>query len=267
MLLLAEGALNADRFDRVLRPKRGGLEIDLSATTFVDPYGLVGICCLCAGARRSRVPVRVVPPVRRDVANYLARMGLAEALEELGLSITLAPVRARALPTVLLPLQHFDNERVLDELSQLLHSAVGSEPATDLVLEALWELGVNAVEHSHAVGFVAAQTYRRGCRGSRIELVVGDGGIGLRQSLQGRHFVLDDLEAIRMAQGYLVTSLADEGRGQGLAVTREETLTHGGEFMVRSGSGLERSSSGGLRRRETVPKISGTIIRVSLPCM
>lgn len=47
-------------------------------------------------------------------------------------------------------------------------------------------------------------------------MAVGDAGIGIRESLRARYGTMTDDQAIRQAVRWHVSSIADEGRGQGL---------------------------------------------------
>ncbi len=85
------------------------------------------------------------------------------------------------------------------------------------LFEAAGELGQNVVEHagSPVGGFIAAQRYKAGAPEERIVVAVGDAGVGIRESLRARYGDMPDGEAIRRAIQWNVSSVPDEGRGQG----------------------------------------------------
>ncbi len=273
MLIHADGPLNIDSFDRRISDRRpGSLVIDLDAASFVDMYALIGITTSAVRARAVGRSVSFIPPRRASVANYLARMGLPAALHDHGIASHLPDVRSNPLPESLVSLHGFRDDTGLTKLSNLLRCRLSSQPALMQHLEplvgALWELGTNVNEHAQSSGFAVAQVYNKAGRSKRVDLVIGDAGVGIRRSFldRGSHEPTDDIRAIDLALKYLVSSVDDEGRGQGLTTTVEEALACKGKAVIRTGSGCVVRRPRG-RRALDVPFLHGTTVLVSIPCV
>lgn len=138
--------------------------------------------------------------------------------------------------------------------------------------EGVWEMVANALEHSGVDAIVMGQVYRA-ARGTppdhddRVQLVIGDHGRGIRESFlaTGTHTPATDLEAIRLALQYLVTSVSDDpGRGQGLSTTMEQVIETQGRMVVRSGAARVSITDAG-RVEELVPFLPGVVVALSLP--
>jgi hypothetical protein len=154
-------------------------------------------------------------------------------------------------------------EQLRDQVSPQILDALG---------ESVWEMLANAQEHSGADGLVMAQIYtaKRGGEppdhDDKVQVVIGDTGRGIRASLSQSPDLdpADDAEAIEMALEYLVSSVLDPGRGQGLSTTHEQIAGLGGRMIVRSGGGKVDLTHGD-RLATEVPWLPGTIVGLSLP--
>lgn len=95
--LVARGTCGAPGFINHLRPRASPhlIHIDLSAMTFCEPIGLVGIAAFAERALRDDDRVVVTIPDDPNVANYLSRMRLGAVLAALGAEHAL-PVGPRA---------------------------------------------------------------------------------------------------------------------------------------------------------------------------
>lgn len=127
----------------------------------------------------------------------------------------------------------------------------------------------NALEHSGSEAVIMEQVYRDGeppDHDGRVQVVIGDAGRGIRASLiaGGRQHPSTDVAAIASALEYLVSSVEDPGRGQGLTTTLEEVTALDGDLLIRSGSGTVREGAKGQVTRK-VPHIDGTVVAMSLP--
>ncbi len=139
----------------------------------------------------------------------------------------------------------------------------------EATLEGLWELAANALEHSGSEAVIMGEVYRQGDlphHRNRVQVTIGDAGIGIRRSFldSGRHQPHDDLTAIELALEYLVTSVDDPGRGQGLFTAAEQVTALEGHLVARSGTARVTLSRDGTNR-ETVPLLAGTLVCMSLP--
>jgi hypothetical protein len=113
--------------------------------------------------------------------------------------------------------------------------------------------------------FIAAQRYKAGTPEERIVVAVGDAGIGIRESLRTRYGVMTDGQAIRRAVQWNVSSVADEGRGQGLPGVVDGVRGLGGTVWIRSGAASRMVTRGQVRTAE-VSRLQGTIVGARLPC-
>ncbi|MCA1694605.1 MAG: ATP-binding protein, partial [Actinobacteria bacterium] len=133
----------------------------------------------------------------------------------------------------------------------------------------LWELVANALEHSGAHALLMGQVYLDGERPDhhrRVQIAIGDAGRGIRASFleSGTRSPANDTEAIELALQYLVSSVADPGRGQGLTTTVEQATALEGHVVVRSGDARVTVDGSGSRSEQVQP-IDGTVVGVSLP--
>lgn len=80
----------------------------------------------------------------------------------------------------------------------------------------------------------------------------------------GSHAPGSDIEAINLALEYLVTSVADPGRGQGLSTTMDLVVETQGRMVVRSGTGRVTITEAG-RTNASVPFLPGVVVALSLP--
>lgn len=113
------------------------------------------------------------------------------------------------------------------------------------------------------------QVYRDGKppdHDGRVQIVIGDVGRGIRESFlsSGTRSPADDREAIELALEYLVSSVPDPGRGQGLTTTVEEVTALTGSVVIRSGASRVEARAGGFSAQDVLP-INGTMVGMSLP--
>ena len=162
--------------------ERGTAVIDLARVSFVDAYALTGLACFIASAARDGLPVDLVLPEEPDVRSWLSRMHLGDVIDafEVRVEGTLSRVAERDRRGTLIELQRFQDAHGSDRLAAFI-----------------WDRLEGAPEE-------------------RIVVAVGDAGIGIRESLRARYGTMTDDQAIRQAVRWHVSSIADEGRGQGL---------------------------------------------------
>lgn len=260
------GALTLSHFDK--RLKDGASCCDLRELTFVDAYGLVGTACalLATGNRGTTLPV-LLP--QGPIASHLARMGFTRFLGEIGVGNGVEPPPH---PNVVVPLEIVRDVNAAEKISHLLWAQVRQHvdpPVLQALNEGLWEMVANALEHSGGDAVIMGQVYRDGDppdHDDRVQVVIGDAGRGIRASLHagGHKHLSTDAAAIASALEYLVSSVADPGRGQGLTTTLEEVTALEGDLVIRSGSGTVREGAKSRVTRE-VPNMDGTMVAMSLP--
>jgi len=100
----------------------------------------------------------------------------------------------------------------------------------------------------------------------RVQIAIGDAGRGIRASFlaSGTQSPANDEEAIELALQYLVSSVPDPGRGQGLTTTVEQTTALEGHVVVRSGTSRVTVHGSGSTAQQVQP-IDGTVVGISLP--
>ncbi len=260
-----------------LRPPVPGeaVIIDLTSSTFVEVYPLVAVACMMQDSVSRGLETIVKPPRIQNVANYLSRMDFdrfigAHCPEVTGCS--LPSVRHADRRDAMVEMQWFGAGDNLTALEELLFARLdGRVPAQVLaaLIESFWEIGENARYHSGATGgVVAAQVYRRGSADERMDLAIGDAGMGIRASLynSGRYDPPDDGAAIELALEYQVTSTDDPGRGVGLPTTAEAVVGLKGTMTVRTCAASRRLTPSSTRAPLCRESIQGTVVGVSIPC-
>lgn len=262
-------ALTWSRFDRAVH--EDGYGSDLTELTFIDAFGLVGAAVAIAEAIDvGTLPVITIPS-RHQVSEHLSHMGLADVLDDLGVDHDLPPTPTVVSEHVVMPLNVVSEVSTIEGLSLLLVNQLERWVHAQVLVaitEALWELAANALEHSGAKAFMMGQVYKREPpdHDRRVQVVIGDAGRGIRESFRATrtHEPADDRAAIDLAVQYLVSSVPDSGRGQGLFTTISEVTGLGGAVIVRSGT-ARLVARRGTRTMTSVPRAAGTIVGVSLP--
>jgi hypothetical protein len=246
---------------------------DLGETTFVDAYGLVGLVVALTADVESGREIDLRLPASDQTCEHLARMGFASVIENLGLEHNLPATDPLDAPDVVTPIRIIDSDQQLEQVSNLLYAQLdGKVSAQALVAlsEGLWEMAANALEHSGSRAVVMAQVY--GARGTApyhqntVQIAIGDAGRGIRESFLTSELYdpANDADALRLATKYLVSSVDDPGRGQGLHTTLEETTGIDGTFSLRSGDARLLATRRGTDVAE-VAHLSGTVVGLVLP--
>ena len=256
-------ALSTYTFDTLFPPWETTLLLtqclDLGSLDFVTPGGMLLLLFGLVHTLRSLPSILLSVPIG-GVRSYLARAGFFNALPAaVGVLPQLAPDE-RAMPILhggnsasLLELTAIDSldtlDNLLDKIIDTTEHQLGytKKVALDLGV-VVSELGRNALEHAgqcRAAGLM--QLYGQGMQ-RRLELAIGDNGIGVAQSLicSGRYDLIGgDREAIETAIKPNVSCLSDITRGSGLDCVVTKTNQYGGRLDIRSGS-AKASRSGGL---------------------
>jgi hypothetical protein len=266
-------ALNPVTFDLsvIAGAARRGV-LDLSSYTFVTVHGLVGAACLLQGYHDEGTPLEFTPPISEDVGRYLSRMRLGSIVDEtcgwpLG-SLDLPAVRAHPRDDVLVELRRFYSERDLEGLGDLLWQRLEGKidsGSLNALFNSLLELGANVVQHSECEsGFVAAQSYGVGTGDERIDLALGDAGVGIPATMT-RYQPPTDLDAVELAMQRDYSGTGEPGRGQGLAEVLDLASALGGNLQCHSGRG--RRFANRHRATSTVAsQLPGTLVSVRIPC-
>lgn len=210
--------------------------IDLDAATFVEPAGLVAIAAAAERARLEGRPVLLREPRNSSCRNYLSRMRVGDVLTELGVPHHLPPVRTHALGDRLQELRRFTDEAHLEEVANAIVSLFqrAGLHVVQPLYQALFELGLNAVQHSgRGGGFVALQAFPRL---KDVAFAVADSGRGLRASLAEVMSVPSDAAAIKLAAQKHITATSEPGRGRGITGVIRLTDRYQGAVVMLSGT-------------------------------
>ncbi len=243
--------ITEDTFEQTLRSFIHSEQIDLTAVSFIDPYGMVGLLEIGELCRLEDVRKTIILPRSGEVCRYLDRMDFFTFAKR---SFSLVDSAQEPSRTSLRP-QESD---VLLEITPIeksndIHGIVGKvrdraqailathlrydERAINGFIVALSEVCQNIIEHSENKGFVGIQKYRyQSLNRNVVKIAVMDVGVGFRKSLSGRFKLRGDLEAIDKALMQGASRYEDEGRGHGLAAVRRFVSQWQGKLSIRSGT-------------------------------
>ncbi len=224
--------------------------IDLSAVDFIHPWSVIMVCLLLI-ERYKKPDKKLLLPKSKDVLSYLKRMHFCDILKELEYNEEFDFLNQINMPeSQNLNVQEIQHCRTRDEVDAILGkflkiflnfglSSDDAHRATALV----GELGNNAFDHNSFVWptnitgcFIAAQNYPEL---KKIEVVVGDPGVGFLESLRAAFPKLENnIEAIKTGlEGH--TGRIGEPRGNGLLMIQSWTKEYfSGKVMIHSGDGL-----------------------------
>lgn len=275
VIFTARGALNQDTFEgsgQIVNDGREHLTIDLRNLYFIDSYALVTLLTIATLFAQWGESVLVRLPRAQGPKTYMARMHFFELLPdnvELDGERPIAGEHARWL----VPLTRLDisaGEFGVEQIANFVYPQLPRRLAGGFT-EAIAEIGMNVVQHSQAeVGFVAAQRFEKQYqtrKPPRVQLVMGDAGIGIRSSLATVHpevAKMTDEQAILKALEPGVTSKPGIQSGVGLDTVREYTAMFQGVLRIRSDRATVVLRRGHLAESRPVPGLSGTIVAVEL---
>jgi hypothetical protein len=231
----------------------GSIAVNLRAVDFADPAGILALATACIDCRLYGRPVSVIAPYDANVANYLLRMRVRDVMRDYGVafvgSFADRLVAIHPQPGRLLEFQSV-RERDATRIGRQLRDLGRSVGIPTEVIERAWagvaETLENVFEHSRRrEAFLIAQRYTERRSGHlRLELAIGDLGVGLLSTLRTRYPVRTDEAAVQRAIQDGVSRYKGGRRGGGLYwVVRSATET-GGLFHLRSGSARIRVAHG-----------------------
>ncbi len=272
--------LTEETFDRTLRSFIRSDRIDLRDTSFIDPYGMVGLLEIGELCMLEDVKKTVLLPRSPEVLRYLERMDFfTHARRYFSLDPMQPPSSVSGGDSDVLleitPIQrandiHFIVGRVEERAQSILARHLRyDEKAVAGFIVALSEICQNIVEHSENKGFVGIQKYRYPSLGKNIvKIAVMDAGIGFRRSLAARFKLASDIDAIDKALLHGASRHEDEGRGHGLAAVRRFVAQWQGRLSIRSGTArlaLVPAWSRGRERETGLQNFPGSQINIILP--
>jgi len=267
--------------DKILEHGKG---LDLSRVSFVEPFSMVNMLLLGRYFLRSRGEKLDLVNIPLSIHQYLSRMdffkhGIFNVPEPLNERFLLRRSQAsmRLMEIVEIPNKERESVRVITSVieefrkrgSQILRFWMHGE-LVDYFVTVISELCQNVFEHSLDSGYFAVQTYATG-RENICRLVIGDSGVGIRQSFENKKPIDFDTTAslIEMALTTPISSKRDFGFGLCQVNTIIERLK--GTVYIRSGdasvTGLYRNRKDGkpfIFMKNDLNIFNGTQISISL---
>ncbi|MEW6003382.1 MAG: ATP-binding protein [Nitrospirota bacterium] len=244
--------ITEDTFENLLDLSRNSSSmIDLRETTFIDPYGMVGLLEIGEFLKSEGIKKALYLPESEEVLKYLERMDFFKFAGRYFTVEPLKPILSEKYlrnpdSDVLLEITliersddiHFIVGKVKDRAQAILSRHLNyDETAINGFIVALSEVCQNIIEHSEYKGFVGIQKYHfQGIGKNVVKIAVMDIGIGFRKSLSKRFFFKNDLEAIEKGLLHGASRFEDKGRGHGLSAVRRFVKQWSGMLSIRSGT-------------------------------
>jgi hypothetical protein len=237
------------RLEQELRISRHPVTFDLSLTEFISPIGAVWSLLTTDMLRSEGRFVNVLPPMIVGPVSWLERFNFFEmadpawyascaSVHDLEL---LQNRRRNDMKRHLVELQRIDGAHsvhtVCDSIEEVL--LAHGRSLTNRIKAIVTELTNNIVDHSQSHGYVAVQYYPSR---HRVEIALGDVGIGVAQSLQPFYKRESRNKIVQNAFKDRVSSLVNEDRGYGLGEVRTRA-TEGNqhyEFRMLTNGGVYR---------------------------
>ncbi len=248
--------------------------IDLRECLSIDPPAMLwcAVFLTLAGRRGANCELRL--PDDAGASDALASSGIGDILTAAGAN--LEDRRSVNMSSILLPVcvmqSVSDVEHTADHILDKLMAAGGSGLSSlySTITETFVELANNGVEHSQSeIGTLGLVELRMGKKTGSFEIAVGDGGLGIRQTLRGTAGLdkkrrESDWSLIEYATGELVSGTGDPHRGIGLFGVAEDSRMPGAVLRLQSGNGglhINQSSEIRATRDRLFP---GTLAYVSI---
>jgi hypothetical protein len=255
--------------------------IDLSKVEFIKPLGVIGVLLLVEYFTQKPIDksplIKIVPPEDGEVTDYLLKIKFVDALKLLYTWDIPEGLRAsggKIKPVI--PITRFRTAQDIENIAHFMQEIFRTEMmGLNSLLQpchvVFSELANNAVEHANSNGgFVLAQKYDY-TEGSRIEIAVGDCGIGIPRSLKqkksNKRLFDNDRQAIMLVLRGGFSRINDPHRGQGLYWVKEE-MTHAPDrsLTLRSGNGYVILSTEGNPYSAECMHFPGTLAHAVIPC-
>jgi hypothetical protein len=244
--------------------------LDLSATTFIKPFGITLLYGILYQMRQKGEAARVLIP-NSNVATYLWRMNLHRPFAQDG-NVTFEPNLGRfsftrwLQPKYLLELDAVDvtNDDEVVAAENRIWEIVSARapqyiPVSDQIRTAVVELLDNVRRHSRAGRATVIGQSFTDC----VRIAVGDVGIGVRGSLERAYDLggKSDHEVLQFATEAGVTG-SPLGGGTGLWMIVDAIRQNGRAVHLASGQGVYSVNRAAEQGHEARLMIPGTIVEV-----
>jgi hypothetical protein len=253
------------------------LEIDLRPFDFVDVYATMGLALLVRSSCCEGHYPRIYAPTSDEVKAYLARQNFFEVIspwyaipqEFKDLKERRWDGNPRVAPLTLIE-RELNVTPVVFRIQRLLVSAEFGVPTAvaDGVSKILTELLQNIPQHAsigqdwEEAGIAVLQAYS-----DRLELAVGDAGIGMKTSLQGNPVARgrsdQELQILTLQHG--LSRVPTKGRGTGLPSVATTIARLGGRLRLQSGNCVTYVTAMGYRSKPCTV-FRGTQLQIRVPC-
>lgn len=252
----------AFRFDSV--------KLDLRHCLKIGAEAILWSAVFLTLAHKRGASCELLFPNDMKTSDALASSGVREILTYVGVRIKGdQPASGFSIPLPMCVMQSFsDVDRAADRID-LGSASIPSNLYSD-VAETFVELANNGVEHSQSeIWTLGMVKFNIGKRKGNFEVVVADGGVGIRQTLNAsagldKKRVSNDWSSVEYAIGELVSGTGDSHRGIGLFGVAEDARLPGVSSRIHSCEGLlhinERSE---IRATKRIP-FPGTLAYVSI---
>ncbi len=222
--------------------------VDLRECEFVRPPAVLWCVVYPLLARSKGADCTLLVPESMAVCRHLKSLGLFETLKEHGVEVDDRGVSQGQTQRVIIPLTKLESEFQMDHvtnnaLEALSESGLGSPNIHPDVSEVFAELSSNAIQHSESpVDAYGIIQYFEFQQGNRFVCAVGDGGIGIRRSLENNPDLRDrvpyDWVAIELALRERVSGTGNKTRGIGLFSIAEDARKANRQLIIHSGLGM-----------------------------
>jgi anti-sigma regulatory factor (Ser/Thr protein kinase) len=238
--------------------KEQELTLDLTSTVFCSPTGITVLAaCIEKLWKEGKFTSGHVLHSKNPMAvQYLKRM---DFFNELNIQVDEDFERKTAVG--FRPVTHVEGEGSAPAVARDLVEAVGERntldpPTQGALMTCFSEVVENVFYHAQSPidALVSIQAYkkRHKAKPARTELVIVDGGRGIRaplaESAEYGDQVTDDFSAISLAVQKNVSATGDERRGIGLWVASEVVRRNEGEMLIVSNEGGMRVDGDGQHR-------------------
>jgi hypothetical protein len=243
--------ITEETFERILHYFENTTILELRDTTFIDPYGMIGLLELGEHSKSQGTQKVLHLLESEEVIKYLERMDFFRFAERLfgftpeGPTIPNKYLRSMYSDVLLeiTPIVRSDDIHfIVGKVRERSHSILTKhlrydEHAINHFIVSLSEVCQNIIEHSECKGFVGIQKYHfQNLNKNVVKIAVMDIGRGFRKSLSERFSLKSDFEAIERGLLHGASRFVDKGRGHGLSAVRRFVKQWNGRLSIRSGT-------------------------------
>lgn len=259
---------NVDRLCAEVDLAKTPATVDLSGVTFFEPFALIYLGMFLRLHSSQGRALQVVVPRSGVARQYLATQNFWNRFNFDAETIASAKLHRLTNRTSLNDIVDIERgsgaaEEISSAVLRMLRNS-GAGVKANLVAELVAELVDNFAQHSGRR--LAAIMVQRYPKAGRVDVAIGDCGIGIRQSLGSTDrygFLRDEPHWEAAAQAFepLVTSKAEGGTG--LTDVRDAIIEAGGHLLLATGDGYVQVANGQTRKGRMVYDLPGVQIEFS----